>query len=69
MHKLSMFFLVFCVFVSLQLHFVTSAVIDPTVTLAQGKLKGAIGEARNGRDYVEYLGIPYVKKPERFQVT
>jgi len=44
-----------------------SAAIEPLVELKQGKLKGKLGESRNGRRFVQYLGIPYAQKPHRFQ--
>jgi len=41
---------------------------DPLVTLEQGNIKGNLGTARNGRQFYEFLGVPYGKVPKRFGV-
>ncbi len=45
-----------------------AAVVEPIVTIGQGKLKGKVDVSRNGKSFAQYLGIPYMNKPERFQV-
>lgn len=47
---------------------VTSAVTDPIVELKQGKVKGKLAVSRNGKNFVQYKGLPYCSKPVRFQV-
>jgi len=48
-------------------HDVTSFGI-PVVTVEQGVLRGKIGTSRNGRQFYEFLGVPYGKIPTRFGV-
>ncbi|ODM88020.1 Esterase E4 [Orchesella cincta] len=52
---------------AIAIQYVISAAIEPLVEIKQGKLKGKLGESRNGRKFVQYLGIPYAQKPQRFQ--
>lgn len=42
--------------------------VDPIATVTQGQLRGKFGESRNGRDYLEFLGIPYAQVTETFKV-
>jgi hypothetical protein len=48
---------------------VDTAVIEPILSLQQGKIKGKVADSRTGKNFVQYLGIPYAKKPERFKVS
>lgn len=41
--------------------------LSPTITIKQGSLQGITLKSRNGQDYYAYYGIPYAKKPKRFQ--
>lgn len=43
--------------------------VDPIATVTQGQLRGKFGESRNGRDYLEFLGIPYASATETFKVV
>jgi hypothetical protein len=38
------------------------------VQIPQGKLLGRASLSRNGREFYEFLGIPYAKPPVRFEV-
>ncbi|ODM98842.1 Venom carboxylesterase-6 [Orchesella cincta] len=41
--------------------------VDPIATVTQGQLRGKFGESRNGKDYLEFLGIPYAQVTETFK--
>lgn len=66
--KLGCVFVVLC-WSSLSIYNVLGAVIDPIVETTQGKLKGKLAETRNGRKFVQFLGIPYARRAQRFQVS
>ena len=42
---------------------------SPIVTIRQGQLQGKTLVSRKGKTYSAFLGIPYAKQPERFQVN
>ena len=41
---------------------------SPLATISEGILRGATGQTLTGRDYFQFKGIPYARKPKRFQV-
>jgi hypothetical protein len=43
--------------------------ISPAVRLSVGTVVGVTVESRNGKYLFAYFGIPYAKKPERFEVS
>jgi len=42
--------------------------VDPIAFTSQGQLLGKFGESREGKDYLQFLGIPYARVPQTFQV-
>lgn len=40
----------------------------PVVTLPLGSVKGVNLISRNGKSYSAFMGLPYAKKPEKFEV-
>jgi hypothetical protein len=40
----------------------------PFVEIPTGKIQGTILKSRDGRKYSAFMGVPYAKKPERFEV-
>jgi hypothetical protein len=51
---------------------ITSKVKSPIVEISSGKLQGVVAVSRDGRQFYEYLGIPYAKPPIaglRFEVN
>jgi hypothetical protein len=42
--------------------------VDPIALTSQGQLIGSFGESRNGRDFIQFLGIPYAKVEQTFHV-
>src|ERR1051325_12114764 len=56
--------------IAIFLHFdlIHGASSNPKVKITQGELKGVYMRSRGGREYSAFMGIPYAKKPERFEV-
>lgn len=42
---------------------------NPVVTLKTGQIEGLPGISRGGRNFSQFLGIPYGKIPKRFAVS
>jgi hypothetical protein len=43
--------------------------VDPIAVTGQGQLLGTFGESREGKDYLQFLGVPYARVPLTFQVS
>lgn len=56
--------IIFCVYFKT----ISGAIDKPLVTISDGDLLGSIEEARNGRQYFRFLGIPYGVVEQRFGV-
>ncbi|XP_035709632.1 venom carboxylesterase-6 [Folsomia candida] len=57
--------IIFCVYFKT----ISGAIDKPLVTISDGDLLGSIEEARNGRQYFRFLGIPYGVVEQRFGVS
>lgn len=44
-------------------YFPSPPVKSPVIEIDSGKVQGRISISRDGREYFEYLGIPYVQPP------